>query len=216
MYLKRFVELFIVYLISFVVGSFVYGIAFVTTNGLLILAGGLIGYCVLVIPLTIMTIRKMTKRATASGEHQPAQSRFNQVLAALPSYFYLATSDQTDQVSNSIVTFAQSEHHENVFYVATDPRTKRVQNILVHEQVAIASLADSELGLRFSSNHARARVIKGKPAITKLLKTNPTLTGLSANLSNQAILEITLTSVLIESFRDAPEIVQLQQQKTSN
>ncbi|USS87436.1 hypothetical protein M3M39_04770 [Fructilactobacillus hinvesii] len=121
MYLKRFVELFIVYVISFVLGSLIYGWNFFSSYWFLILVGGIIGYIILVIPLTIMTIRKMTKRETASGENQPGQSRFSNVLSELPGYFYLASSDDAGKISNSIVTYTQSEKHENVFYVVTNP-----------------------------------------------------------------------------------------------
>ncbi|USS86647.1 pyridoxamine 5'-phosphate oxidase family protein [Fructilactobacillus cliffordii] len=207
MYLKRFVELFIVYVISFALGSLIYGWNFFTNYWFLILIGGIIGYIILIIPLTIMTIRKMTKRETASGENQPAQSRFSNVLAELPGNLYLATSDSDGNVSNSIVTYTQSEKQENVLYVVTDPKTKRAQNAVNHPQVAIASLYDPKLGTRFSSNQATVRVIQGKQAITELVNSTTALQGFDDNITNQAVLEITLTSAVIESFRDAPEVV---------
>ncbi|USS87435.1 hypothetical protein M3M39_04765 [Fructilactobacillus hinvesii] len=73
--------------------------------------------------------------------------------------------------------------------------------------MAIASLYDPKLGIRFSSNHATAKVITGKQAVTELVNQTTALQGFDDNIINQAVLEITLTSAVIESFRDAPEVI---------
>ncbi|AEN99146.1 pyridoxamine 5'-phosphate oxidase family protein [Lactobacillus sanfranciscensis] len=153
MYLKRFIELFIAYAISFLLAILVIGYPFNFQHLTSIILGIIVGYLVLIVPLTLLTIKKLTTRKNASGVNSN-ESKFSKVLNSLPAFIYLATKNTDGIISNSIITYAQSSEKENVFYVVTSATTERAKNISKNSQVAIASLFDQKTGLRFSSNQA--------------------------------------------------------------
>ncbi|WP_413627320.1 hypothetical protein R4B61_05770 [Fructilactobacillus vespulae] len=97
MYLKRFIELLVVYSFSFSLAIILTGIK---TSLLRLFIGILIGYLVLVIPLTFLTIKKMKKRNAVSGSNLKNKNRFQTVLDALPAFLYLATQDGNKVISN--------------------------------------------------------------------------------------------------------------------
>ncbi|WP_395318469.1 pyridoxamine 5'-phosphate oxidase family protein [Fructilactobacillus frigidiflavus] len=206
MYLKRFIELFIAYAISFLLAILAIGYPFNFAHLALISSGVIVGYLVLVIPLTLLTIKKMTTRKKASGVNQH-ESKFANVLNSLPAFMYLATKNKDGIISNSIITYAQSSKQENVFYVVTPATTERAKNIQQNHQVAIASLFEQKTGLRFSSNQATAKAITESEKIEKLASEIPQIKQLDENLKDKAVIIITLNSAIIESFRDRPEII---------
>ncbi len=58
MSLKRFVQLFVCYLLSIVIAVSLADLLAVANRGLYLLLVSIIGYIVLTVPLTVMTIRK--------------------------------------------------------------------------------------------------------------------------------------------------------------
>ncbi|WP_429970898.1 pyridoxamine 5'-phosphate oxidase family protein [Fructilactobacillus sp. Tb1] len=206
MYLKRFIELFIAYAISFLLAILAIGYPFNFAHLGSIIAGVVVGYLVLVIPLTLLTIKKMTTREKASGVTNK-QSKFSKVLSKLPAYLYLATKDNDGVISNSIITYSQSSDKENVFYVVTDAKTSRVNNIKENNQVGIASLFDEKTGLRFSSNQAFATVTTDFDELQKIAGNVSQIKQLDENFHGKAVITITLDSAIIESFRTQPEVI---------
>ncbi|POH21737.1 hypothetical protein [Fructilactobacillus sanfranciscensis] len=65
MYLKRFIELFIAYAISFLLAILVIGYPFNFQHLTSIILGIIVGYLVLIVPLTLLTIKKLTTRKNA-------------------------------------------------------------------------------------------------------------------------------------------------------
>lgn len=206
MYLKRFVELFIAYAISFSIAIVTIGYPLNFSHLGLIILGVIIGYLILVIPLTLLTIKKLMTRKKASGVNLN-ESKFSKVLNSLPAFIYLATNNSAGIISNSIITYAQSSKKENVFYVVTPATTERATNIAKNPQVAIASLFDQKTGLRFSSNQATAKSVTDSEQVKKLANEIPQIKQLDENLHDKAIIIITINSAIIESFRDRPEII---------
>ncbi|KRN33407.1 pyridoxamine 5'-phosphate oxidase family protein [Weissella halotolerans] len=201
MYLKRFIELFVVYAISLMIALAVFVGGFDLVKQWVPLTLALIaGYLVLVVPLTALTLKKMTTRQKASGVQQ-ATSELSQTLGQLPPYIALATVTPSGQVMNSIVTYAQDEQAENVFYVVTDPKTQRVVNIRAHRQVAVTTWFGDESGVRVSSCQAEATVTTGEEAIADLLQSAPVIKKLEPHWQDKAVLTIRLTSALVESFK---------------
>lgn len=206
MYLKRFVELLIAYAISFLIAIIAIGYPLNFSHLGLIILGIIIGYLILVIPLTFLTIKKLTTRKKASGVNGN-ESKFSMVLNSLPGFIYLATKNSAGIISNSIITYAQSSEQENIFYVVTPATTERAMNIAKNPQVAIASLFDQKTGLRFSSNQATAKAITNPDQVAKLATEIPQIKQLDENLHGKAIIIITIKSAIIESFRDRPEAI---------
>lgn len=204
MYLKRFVELFIAYGVSFLIAIWVIGYPFNFYHLGLIILGVIVGYIILVIPLTLLTIKKMATRENASGVNKN-KSKFSKVLNELPAFIYLATKNNDGTISNSIITYSQSSKQENIFYVVTSANSERVNNINYNSQVAIASLFNNKTGLRFSSNQATAESITNQDQIESLTNKVPQIKELDENLTDKAIIVITIKSVVIESFRERPE-----------
>lgn len=207
MYVKRFVELFVVYAISLVVAIAVFVGGFDLGKQWLTLSLALLaGYVVLVLPLTLLTLKKMTTREQASGA-QTGSSRLNQTLSQVPPYLALATVTPSGQVMNSIVTYAQAADKENVLYVVTDPQSQRVANIVAHAQVAVTTWFVEKSGLRMSSCQAEATVTVGQEAIAALLKEAPVIKKLDPHWQNKAVITIKLTAALVESFKSQPEAI---------
>lgn len=206
MYLKRFIELFIAYAISFLLAILVIGYPFNFQHLTSIILGIIVGYLVLIVPLTFLTIKKLTTRKNASGVNSN-ENKFSKVLNSLPAFIYLATKNTDGIISNSIITYAQSSEKENVFYVVTSATTERAKNISKNSQVAIASLFDQKTGLRFSSNQATAKSVTDSEQVEKLANDIPQIKQLDENLHDKAIIMITINSAIIESFRNRPEII---------
>ncbi|WP_413627321.1 hypothetical protein R4B61_05775 [Fructilactobacillus vespulae] len=77
----------------------------------------------------------------------------------------------------------------------------------MNNQVAIASLYDDKTGLRFSSNDITAFATTNVKEVNQLVVNNPQIKNLSENIENQTIITLRLNTVLIESFRTAPEVI---------
>ena len=94
----------------------------------------IIGYIVLIIPLTTLTILKQRKKFSSNTD-SISDDVFNNTLAKVENVFVLATKSEAGDLTASIVTFKQSASDDNVFFVVTGSDTERTANI-AHNGVA--------------------------------------------------------------------------------
>ena len=78
----------------------------------------IVGYIILIIPLTTLTILKQRKKFSGQTDND-RDDIFNKTLSKLENVFVLATKASDGKLTASIVTFKQSTVNENVFYIVT-------------------------------------------------------------------------------------------------
>lgn len=205
MYAKRFIQLFVIFLATiFIAMLFVsyFNIQGYFAQSLLL---SVIGYILLVIPLTVLTLIKQRKKfSTATpGQHDHA---LGGALQHLENIFVLSTVSSDNVVSSSVITFKQSHTDENVFYVVTGQDTTRVKNIMASHRASFTTWYDAKTGTRVSSNAVSATVISTE-AVNSELASHPEIKSLSDNFTKNVIIKLTVQSALIESFQSSPEVV---------
>lgn len=84
--------------------------------------------------------------------------RYQTVLNENENNIFLATCNEERELAGSIITANQDKDQPNVFYVVTDPASKRALDIANHPQVAIATWYDHKNGDRLTSNEAFATI----------------------------------------------------------
>lgn len=134
--------------------------------------------------------------------------RFQTVYDENENNVMLATVSSDGVVSNSIITINQDKDKPNVFYVTTDPESRRSKDIVEHPQVGLASWYAHSNGDRFSSNNATATVTTDLKTMQEIAKPYPDMTKFNPTLEGQCVLTITLKSALIESFKGGPEVIE--------
>ncbi|GAK31382.1 hypothetical protein WOSG25_090800 [Weissella oryzae SG25] len=202
MYVKRFLQLFVVFFIAILLSELVvFGLGIKTLFWTIIVVS-VLGYILLVIPLVVMTIRK----AKEKNANDASNNQFGLVLAKLPNKITLAYVNNT-KVYNSIVTFKQSKTAENVLYVVTPKDTSRAEKIATGDTVAISSWFVEATGLRFSSNNVVVDKLTDEQLKAELVA-QPEIKSLNENAENMLVIKLTLKSVLIESFRDNPKTIE--------
>ena len=82
-------------------------------------------------------------------------------------------------------------------------RTERTANIARNGVAAVTTWYDEKTGARFSSKHVAASVIVDDQVQATLQK-HPEIKALGDNFNNHVIIQLTLDSALVESFRDQP------------
>lgn len=166
----------------------------------------IVGYVILTIPLTILTVIKSRRKFSGSQVTHRSDSRFSTVVASLPNLLVLTTKNAAGQLATSVITFKPSHSQENVLYMVSDKQTTRVHNLQDDSAVAVATWFDAKTGLRFSSNQLTAEVLAADEVSDELSR-HPEILDLAENAKDQAVMKLTLQSVLIESFRDKPEVI---------
>lgn len=134
MYPKRFIQLFIIFFITIFISLGIVSLFNVSgfwLQGILIT---IIGYIVLIIPLTTLTILKQRKKFSSNTDSN-SDDVFNNTLAKVENVFVLATKSEAGDLTASIVTFKQSASDDNVFFIVTGSDTERTANI-AHNGVA--------------------------------------------------------------------------------
>ena len=190
MYFKRFLQLFLIYILAALVLTGIVSTNFLQNKSLTFVLAVLVSYAVLTLPLVLLTVLKTNKKATSVGA-QGQGGKVRQVLSGLPGYLILSCQTKDGMQETTIMSFIQSVHEENVFYM-----------------VAFTTWFDSlERGERLSSNQVDAEILEGLSA-KEVVKHEPNLLKLHENATNMAIIKLKIHSLVHESFRDGAEIIE--------
>ncbi|MFT9031280.1 MAG: pyridoxamine 5'-phosphate oxidase family protein [Leuconostoc pseudomesenteroides] len=166
----------------------------------------LVGYIILVIPLTILTLLKQRKKFSHDSGIGKSNNVFQNSLNVLDNIIILSTISSDNVSNSSIITFKQSNSDENVFYCVTKKDSTRVKNIRFNNKVSIATWFDKQTGSRMSSNSVVAEIIENK-AINDEVMQHPEIKKLSDDFSNNVIIKLKINSALVESFQSSPVVV---------
>ncbi|AUJ30578.1 pyridoxamine 5'-phosphate oxidase family protein [Liquorilactobacillus hordei] len=205
MYAKRFIQLFLIFLLTIFIAMLV--VSYLDIKGYFVqsLALSVVGYIILVIPLTILTVLKQRKKFSKDGNSK-SNSEFNNALSKLDNIIVLSTVSENNRVTSSVITFKQSRTEDNIFYIMTDSKTNRVRNIIQNKAAAITTWFDGKTGIRISSNNIKPEIIEGNEMLTEMA-IHPEIKELSEDLKNNVIIKLTIHSALIESFQSSPLVV---------
>ena len=205
MYAKRFIQLFLIFLLTIFIAMLV--VSYLDIKGYFVqsLALSVVGYIILVIPLTLLTILKQRKKFSKNGNSK-SNSEFNNALSKLDNIIVLSTVSENNRVTSSVITFKQSRTEDNIFYIMTDSKTNRVRNIIQNGAAAITTWFDRKTGIRISSNNIKPEIIEGNEMLTEMA-IHPEIKELSEDLKNNVIIKLTIHSALIESFQSSPLVV---------
>ncbi|MFT8669244.1 pyridoxamine 5'-phosphate oxidase family protein [Liquorilactobacillus hordei] len=205
MYAKRFIQLFLIFLLTIFIAMLV--VSYLDIKGYFVqsLALSVVGYIILVIPLTLLTILKQRKKFSKNGNSK-SNSEFNNALSKLDNIIVLSTVSENNRVTSSVITFKQSRTEDNIFYIMTDSKTNRVRNIIQNKAAAITTWFDRKTGIRISSNNIKPEIIEGNEMLTEMA-IHPEIKELSEDLKNNVIIKLTIHSALIESFQSSPLVV---------
>lgn len=205
MYAKRFIQLFLIFLLTIFIAMLV--VSYLDIKGYFVqsLALSVVGYIILVIPLTILTVLKQRKKFSKDGNSK-SNSEFNNALSKLDNIIVLSTVSENNRVTSSVITFKQSRTEDNIFYIMADSKTNRVRNIIQNKAAAITTWFDGKTGIRISSNNIKPEIIEGNEMLTEMA-IHPEIKELSEDLRNNVIIKLTIHSALIESFQSSPLVV---------
>ncbi|MFT8883855.1 MAG: pyridoxamine 5'-phosphate oxidase family protein [Liquorilactobacillus hordei] len=205
MYAKRFIQLFLIFLLTIFIAMLV--VSYLDIKGYFVqsLALSVVGYIILVIPLTILTVLKQRKKFSKDGNSK-SNSEFNNALSKLDNIIVLSTVSENNRVTSSVITFKQSRTEDNIFYIMTDSKTNRVRNIIQNKAAAITTWFDGKTGIRISSNNIKPEIIEGNEMLTEMA-IHPEIKELSEDLKNNVIIKLTIHSAVIESFQSSPLVV---------
>lgn len=205
MYAKRFIQLFLIFLLTIFIAMLV--VSYLDIKGYFVqsLALSVVGYIILVIPLTILTVLKQRKKFSKDGNSK-SNSEFNNALSKLDNIIVLSTVSENNRVTSSVITFKQSRTEDNIFYIMTDSKTNRVRNIIQNKAAAITTWFDGKTGIRISSNNIKPKIIEGNEMLTEMA-IHPEIKELSEDLKNNVIIKLTIHSAVIESFQSSPLVV---------
>lgn len=207
MYFKRFLQLFLIYILAALVLTGIVSTNFLQNKSLTFVLAVLVSYAVLTLPLVLLTVLKTNKKATSVGA-QGQGGKVRQVLSDLPGYLILSCQTKDGMQETTIMSFIQSAHEENVFYMVADKHASKVQNIKARPRVSFTTWFDSlEKGERLSSNQVAAEILEGLSA-KEVVKHEPNLLKLHENATNMAIIKLKIHSLVHESFRNGAEIIE--------
>lgn len=196
MYAKRFIQLFFIFLIT----MFVVDISGVNNYFYKSLLATIIGYVILTIPLTILTILKQKRRFNAATGLTD-KSAFQDALQNLDNILILSTVDASGEIASNIVTFKQSHTDANILYIVSDVTSQRVGNIRDNQSVAIATWFDKKTGNRLTSNQIDVDLIVSNQ-LQQMLREHSEIRELSDTFKNKVVIQLRIKSVRVESFRD--------------
>ncbi|MCT4388151.1 pyridoxamine 5'-phosphate oxidase family protein [Leuconostoc pseudomesenteroides] len=206
MYAKRFIQLFIIFLVTIffsMIFVFYFNIKGYVSQSLVL---SLVGYIILVIPLTILTLLKQRKKFSHDSGIGKSNNIFQNSLNVLDNIIILSTISSDNVSNSSIITFKQSNSDENVFYCVTKKDSTRVKNIRFNNKVSIATWFDKQTGSRMSLNSVVAEIIENKAMNDEVMQ-HPEIKKLSDDFSNNVIIKLRINSALVESFQSSPVVV---------
>jgi hypothetical protein len=201
MYLKRFIQLLVVFIISSILWVWLYQSNFLGNQLASFIVAMAIGYGLLVLPLVVLTLMKGRRKAESVGSYGEA-GRLTKILNELPGYIVFTWQDEHANPATAIMSFVQSSRSENVFYMVTEPQSTKAHDLLRYQQQVSFTTWFNELsqGMRISSNKARVQTLQNEKA-QLLVETEPNILNLHENAANMMILKMTVDSVLYEDFK---------------
>lgn len=124
MYLKRFIQLFVVFLISLAVFALILEMNF-GNYWLRFVLGLIIAYVFLTLPLVLLTIFKTNKKANVVGTNA-VENELAYLLKDFPGYLALSVTDENSKSSTTIMSFIQAQKRK-IF--STWLRIKKLQRL---------------------------------------------------------------------------------------
>ncbi|MDR0199228.1 MAG: pyridoxamine 5'-phosphate oxidase family protein [Streptococcaceae bacterium] len=198
MYAKRFLQLFIIWLVASAIVLLIAGANFTHVMTWLAI---LIGYLILLLPLVALTIVKARKKANIVGS-QAEKGELTSILKRFPGYIALSLADGT-----TIMSFTQDKTQENIWYMVADPETTKAKSLTAPTDVSFTTWFDDlENGARLSSNRATLEKLSGADANT-LITQQPHILDIHENAANMAVLRLTVHSALYEDFKDGLKVL---------
>ncbi|MDD9138805.1 pyridoxamine 5'-phosphate oxidase family protein [Fructobacillus sp. CRL 2054] len=204
MYPKRFIQLFVIFFVTVIIAELLADVSGMEALWPHIFFVTVIGYLVLVTPLTILTIMKNRKKF-GKVDATSKNAALNEAYAELPNLIALATKDEGCLVSNTLITFKPSTREENVLYMVTDRDSTKACDLRCHPECAFTTWY-AKSGLRLHSNQATAVVLEDELAESEIAE-HPEILKLSENAANQAVIKLTFSSIVIESFQKAAQVL---------
>ncbi|MGX7012316.1 hypothetical protein [Lactococcus cremoris] len=208
MYLKRFVQLFVIFFVSLVIFALILEMNF-GNFWLRFALGLLVAYIFLTLPLVLLTIFKSNRKAKVVGTNA-LENELAYLLKDFPGYLALSVTDESLKSSTTIMSFIQAQKNENVLYMVSDKKASKIYDLKKNPLVSFTTWFDSlENGGRLSSNRVKSEVLEGEAA-QKLIKEEPLILSLHENAENMSIIRLTIESVLYENFKGQMKVIEFE------
>ena len=205
MYLKRFIQLFVVFLISLAVFALILEMNF-GNYWLRFVVGLIVAYVFLTLPLVLLTIIKSNKKANVVGTNA-VENELAYLLKDFPGYLALSVTDENSKSSTTLMSFIQAQKTENVFYMVADKKASKISDIKRNSQVSFTTWFDKlEKGGRISSNRVHAEVLEDADA-REIVKKESLIRSLHENAENMSIIALRIESVLYENFKGQTKVI---------
>lgn len=205
MYLKRFIQLFVVFLISLAVFALILEMDF-GNYWLRFVLGLIVAYVFLTLPLVLLTIIKSNKKANVVGTNA-VENELAYLLKDFPGYLALSVTDENSKSSTTLMSFIQAQKTENVFYMVADKKASKISDIKRNSQVSFTTWFDKlEKGGRLSSNRVHAEVLEDAEA-REIVKKESLIRSLHENAENMSIIALRIESVLYENFKGQTKVI---------
>lgn len=205
MYLKRFIQLFVVFLISLAVFALILEMNF-GNYWLRFVLGLIVAYVFLTLPLVLLTIIKSNKKANVVGTNA-VENELAYLLKDFPGYLALSVTDENSKSSTTLMSFIQAQKTENVFYMVADKKASKISDIKRNSQVSFTTWFDKlEKGGRLSSSRVQAEVLEDAEA-REIVKKESLIRSLHENAENMSIIALRIESVLYENFKGQTKVI---------
>ncbi|WP_312682335.1 pyridoxamine 5'-phosphate oxidase family protein [Lactococcus taiwanensis] len=205
MYLKRFIQLFVVFLISLAVFALILEMNF-GNYWLRFVLGLIVAYVFLTLPLVLLTIIKSNKKANVVGTNA-VENELAYLLKDFPAYLALSVTDENSKSSTTLMSFIQAQKTENIFYMVADKKASKISDIKRNSQVSFTTWFDKlEKGGRLSSNRVHAEVLEDAEA-REIVKKESLIRSLHENAENMSIIALRIESVLYENFKGQTKVI---------
>lgn len=205
MYLKRFIQLFVVFLISLAVFALILEMNF-GNYWLRFVLGLIVAYVFLTLPLVLLTIFKTNKKANVVGTNA-VENELAYLLKDFPGYLALSVTDENSKSSTTIMSFIQAQKTENIFYMVADKKASKISDIKRNSQVSFTTWFDKlEKGGRLSSNRVHAEILEDAEA-REIVKKESLIRSLHENAENMSIIALRIESVLYENFKGQTKVI---------
>lgn len=205
MYLKRFIQLFVVFLISLAVFALILEMNF-GNYWLRFVLGLIVAYVFLTLPLVLLTIIKSNKKANVVGTNA-VENELAYLLKDFPGYLALSVTDENSKSSTTLMSFIQAQKTENIFYMVADKKASKISDIKRNSQVSFTTWFDKlEKGGRLSSNRVHAEVLEDAEA-REIVKKESLIRSLHENAENMSIIALRIESVLYENFKGQTKVI---------
>lgn len=205
MYLKRFIQLFVVFLISLAVFALILEMNF-GNYWLRFVLGLIIAYVFLTLPLVLLTIFKTNKKANVVGTNA-VENELAYLLKDFPGNLALSVTDENSKSSTTIMSFIQAQKTENIFYMVADKKASKISDIKRNSQVSFTTWFDKlEKGGRLTSNRVHAEILEEAKA-QEIVKKEGLILSLHENAENMSIIALRIESALYENFKGQTKVI---------